>query len=302
VIQVAEVIHNTPLDQLNKEYSKPDTADRIRRARARANYRTQWCSSRGLANQEGELLLDGDNRPMTLLDISNSWYDAEGLRNNVRAIRHRCEKALHHGGDVRHLRPKLITLTFRDATESWENQEAIQHFTDTLRTYSKRHGCCSMAYFWIAEVQQARRALHYHIMVLGSPFLPKERLVSWWPHGFVDARVCDSVGRCLEYMLKELQEMLDAAKHNGGFPDWWYLFSVFRKRRYGFSAWFRLPLVDRIPAWLRKTLACSEELVAATRAKGGGWNLTVKVSGTLIQRAVAPLWKVMKLPRMLRNK
>ena len=257
--------------------------------KASARRSLAWAAEHGLVDKEtGEYLQNSDGEVVTLEQLSRSWYSAHGARNNLRLVSRRVQRISAYRSPER---PKFITLTFRDIVQSWVAERAIQKFTDALRTYSKRAGR-SVAYFWVAEVQK-RGALHYHILVLGAPYIPKSRLQSWWRYGFIDVRVIDDIGRAVKYVAKYMWKWRNYDFEN--LPDWWFLFSLFNRRRFGFSRYFALPLLERVPSWLRDTLetlrAAYGDIVRGGRALGGGWSiefqsLTVHIDSVF---SVAPI-------------
>ena len=246
-------------------------------ARERAQKSVAFGKDRCLVNIYGEVLHDDEGNVLSLDDMSKSWYSENGGRNNAKSIVKRLKKAQDHPADIKRHRPKFITLTFRTIRESWAAERAIQQFTDTLRKYCQRHGGYEVAYYWTAEVQQ-RGALHYHLLILGAPYISKNRLQSWWAFGFVDVRIVDDTGRAFKYLAKYLWKWGKLAGDPESLPDWWFYFSVFSKRRYGFSRWFSLSPIERIPRWLYDFLdrheAC-DYLQKATREPGGGWTFIV---------------------------
>lgn len=250
--------------------------ERLLNAQVGAKRQVEWANSHFFVSSEtGEVLMKEDGERLTAADVSRSWYLKSGGRNNARVIVERLKKTLDHSADVASHRPKFVTLTFRDALPSWEIERAIQKFLNAVRTWAKRRGIDTLAYFWTAEVQE-RGALHYHIIFLGLPFIPKKQWRTWWQFGFIDARAVDDLGRVFKYLAKYLWKWGKMAEDAERLPEWWYYFSVFAKRRYGFSNWFRLPLARRVPAWLRNKMLESNSLdrcVKAERAAGGGWHL-----------------------------
>lgn len=264
-----------------------DVAERVSGARARAIKNNAWATSRILVNGDtGEVVTDKEGKTLSLGDMSKSWYCREGSRNNAYKAVARLKKAESFDCDFKLYRPKLISLTFEgESIVSWTAERAIQIFLDDLRHWLNRCGVTVYAYFWASEVQMknGRGALHYHVLLLGAPFLPKQLLETWWSHGFADVRMCNDVRHGFLYVAKylwksgkiwddtEVQEKGIAA-----LPEWWFLFSVFHKRRFGFSKWFQLSIRERIPSWLRDQLAELDTLhicTKAARAVGGGWHL-----------------------------
>lgn len=242
-------------------------------SRNRAKRNNAWASSRGMVNREtGEILQDQEGNTLTLSHMSKSWYSEQGARNNAFAIVKRLQKTFAFPSDKR-FRPKFITLTFQDVNESWRAEKAIQKFLNAMRTWAKRQGVELLAYFWTGEVQE-RGALHYHILVLGLPFIRKEQIAAWWKFGFVDVRAVDDTGRAFKYLAKYLWKWGKSAGEPDTLPDWWFLFTPFHKRRYGFSKWFAFPPAERLPSWLKKGFqetGLLEHLQKASRAEGGGW-------------------------------
>lgn len=255
--------------------------DRLLNAKTKARRQAAWAKGHCFVSTEtGEIMTKQDGERLTVADVSRSWYLKSGGRNNARLIVERLKKTLLHPANVAKFRPKFVTLTFRNAVASWIAERAIQKFLNAVRTWAKREGVNSLAYFWTGEVQMKneRGALHYHIVFLGLPFIPKWQWRKWWRFGFIDTRAVDDLGRVFKYLAKYLWKWGKMAEDADELPDWWYYFSrdMFSKRRYGFSNWFRLPVAKRIPGWLRDQLQKDNHLdscVKATRAVGGGWHL-----------------------------
>lgn len=274
------------LDNIQNKSDKfwSDVSDAVLDARTKARGNLTWLRSRVMVNSDtGELVTDKEGNVLPLEHMTRSWYSKKGARNNAFQIVKRLQKAHSFKCDLKVFRPKFITLTFADIVDSWKAERAIQKFLDALRHWAKRKGVKTLAYFWTSEVQ-GRGALHYHILVLGTPFLSKKLLESWWSYGFVDVRVVDDIGRAFKYLAKYLWKwgkIWDMLEISGGdeiaaLPSWWFLFSIFSKRRYGFSTWFQLPVVERVPRWVRCELdeiGFLHLLRKASRVVGGGWRL-----------------------------
>jgi hypothetical protein len=261
---------------------------KILEKRYQARRNNAWAKSRAMVNPDtGEFVTDKEGNVLTLADMSKPWYSKKGSRNNAYHVVERCKRAFLFNCDVKRFRPKFITLTWAgDPEKSWTAERAIQKFLDDLRHWLKRQGITSYAYFWAAEPQMEneRGALHYHVLVLGAPFISKKTLCGWWSHGFVDIQARDDIGRAFKYTAKylwkwgKIWDTLDVLEDDevAALPSWWFLFSVFSKRRYGFSKWFQLPTIERIPRWIRNELGeigFLDLLLKASRAVGGGWRL-----------------------------
>jgi len=263
-----------------------DVADRVSSVRAKARKNNAWARSRILVNSgSGEMVIDKEGNVLTLGDMSKSWYSRTGSRNNAFQTVKRLKKAHLFECDWQRFRPKFISLTFAGESEtSWTAERAIQKFLDALRHWLNRSGVQIYAYFWASEVQMTsgRGALHYHVLILGAPYLTKSLLESWWSFGFVDIRQVDDMGRAFKYLAKylwksgKLWDTLDIQDGDdvSALPEWWFLFSVFHKRRYGFSKWFSLAPIERIPRWVQENLqelGALAHLQKARRQEGGGW-------------------------------
>lgn len=254
-----------------------DLGHKVEWEREAKQKQVEWLSGRRCVNQEtGEVVSKPDGTPCTLADCSRSWYVGAGVDRNVRVVARRSARAAKHPADVTVFRPKLITLTFRDVKESWEIKGAVSKFTNTLMHWAKRNGGESPAYFWVDEVQMKteRGAAHFHVLVLGVPFLAKSLIESWWAHGFVDVRAVDNAGRGLSYLAKYMWKWADVDVKLESLPDWWFYYSIFHKRRFGFSRWFAFAPAERIPVWLKETLEGMKMLDGLSRASrmvGGGW-------------------------------
>jgi hypothetical protein len=291
---------NTRLDIIQNKSDKgreqgkrffADVSERISNARAKARKNNQWAKSHILACAEsGEVVTDKEGNVLTLADMSKSWYLKKGSRNNAYQTVKRLKKAYLFQCDVKRFRPKFISLTFAGESEnSWTAERAIQKFLDGLRHWLNRCGVNEYAYFWSAEPQlySGRGALHYHIALLGAPYISKEQLCAWWSHGWADIRVVDDMGRAFKYLAKylwkwgKIWDNLDVKEDDevAALPEWWFLFSVFHKRRYGFSKWFSLPPIERIPRWLKESLESYQalgEIEKARRVVGGGWLVSAR--------------------------
>lgn len=250
--------------------------EQVREARENAQRQVDWISDRQVLNsQTGEVI--------ALADVSRSWYVREGARRNVRICSRRAAKALHHPADELRHRPKLITLTFADAMESWEKEGALSQFCNSLQHWAKRHGAQEPAYFWVDEVQMKteRGAAHYHVFVVGMPYVQKKILEGWWRFGFLDIRAFDTIGRGLSYLKKYLWKWAEVDVDIASMPDWWFYYSIFAKRRFGFSRWFSFSPGERIPSWLREVvtgMGLASNVIGASRMEGGGWLLKCRGS------------------------
>lgn len=253
-------------------------SDKLKHAKLKIARQVAWAKGHSFVNVDtGEILTKEDGEKLTVADVSRSWYIKSGGRNNARIIVERLKKTMLHPSDVAEYRPKFVTLTFRDTMESWKAERALQKFLNAVRTWAKREGVNSLAYFWTGEVQE-RGALHYHIIFLGLPFIPKWQWRTWWRYGFIDARAVDDLGRVFKYLAKYLWKWGKMAEDADKLPDWWFYFSrdMYSKRRYGFSTWYRLAVAKRVPAWLRKdmeSMGLMDSCVKASRVLGGGWHL-----------------------------
>lgn len=251
-------------------------AARVQSERKKKKRSNDWSASRLIVNKvTGEVLLGQDNEPLTVSDISKTWYSEQGARNNARAIVKRLKRLNDFKCDLKKYRPKFITLTFAETDDSWVIEKSVRRFLDAVRHFAKRHGVTSLAYFWSGEVQE-RGALHYHILILGLPFLHESQVKEWWSHGFFSIRAVDDMGRAFKYVAKYLWKWGKLAAEPDSLPDWWFYFSIFSKRRYGFSKFFTLPPLERVPRWLRNSvdeMALTELLCKASPARGGGWSV-----------------------------
>jgi hypothetical protein len=245
--------------------------------------------------ETGEILQDQEGNPLSLSHMSKSWYSEQGAKNNAFSVVKRCKMLFDFPNDAR-FRPKFITLTFANIQESWKAEKAIQKFLNALRTWAKRQGVGMLAYFWTSEVQ-ARGALHYHILVLGAPFIRKEQAAKWWKYGFIDMRAVDDMGRAFKYLAKYLWKWGKSAAEPDALPDWWFLFSAYEKRRYGFSKFFTLPPLDRLPRWVRDSIkegGLTALVCKASRPAGGGWDVKFNFDGVEGVAHFASPFKVME--------
>jgi len=246
--------------------------------RVKCKQNNAWAAARCVVNvNSGEVLQSRQGESLTLADISKTWYSEQGAKNNARSIVKRLRRLNDYKCDLKKYRPKFITLTFAEVQESWFVEKALAKFLDAVRHFAKRRGVSNLAYFWSAEVQ-ARGALHYHILILGLPYLDDAQIKQWWSHGFFDIRAVDDLGRAFRYVAKYLWKWGKEAGDPDDLPDWWFYFSIFSKRRYGFSKFFTLPLLDRVPRWLRD-FALIEIVSKAKPSLGGGWDLEFDFDG-----------------------
>lgn len=264
-------------------------------ARTRAKKNLDWSRSHVVVNgSTGEIVTDKEGNVLTLADMSRSWFCEKGGRNNAFGIVRRLKRVEDFPADVKNNLPKFITLTFESVETSWKRDGAVIKFLNAYRMWAKRQGVEVFGYFWSGEVQK-RGALHYHILVLGSPYISKGQLRAWWSYGFVDVRaVSDSVG-AFKYLAKYLWKWGHLADDPDNLPDWWFYFSIFSKRRYGFSRFFQLPPIERIPRWLKESLESEgvlDKLHSAKRAVGGGWQIGIR--GEFGERFYASPYKVLE--------
>lgn len=271
-------------------------SDDVLVARAKAKKNLVWSRSRVMVNpSSGEIVTDKEGNALTLEDMSKSWFCEKGGRNNAFSIVSRLKKVEDFPAEVKKYLPKLVTLTYESVETSWKKDGAVRKFANDLRTWAKRQGVDILAYFWSGEVQK-RGALHYHILILGAPYISKEQLRAWWSHGFVDIRaVRDYVG-AFKYLGKYLWKWGHLASDPDDLPDWWFYFSIYSKRRYGFSRWFTRPPVERVPPWLKELLTSGgliDRLHHARRADGGGWS--VGIVGEFEERFYPSPYRVVEL-------
>lgn len=243
----------------------------------------EWMRSRALVDMGTGEVLSNENGAEGLEGFTRSWYSAFGARKNVRLVSRRASKALHHPADVKRHRPKLLSLTFAEVLDSWEIKGALSKFANSLMHWARRHGAECPAFFWVDEVQNEtkREAAHYHMLVLGFPYIPKKVLERLWQHGWSDVRAIDDVGRSLSYLKKYMWKWADCDVNVETLPDWWFYYSIFRKRRFGFSRWFQFEPLERIPSWLcaiLKEKGLESYLVGASRMDGGGWCCLIRGS------------------------
>lgn len=251
-------------------WSDPSVQSRLAAARVRAGRNVAWAEGHSLVRRStGEVV-------GTIDIFSRSWYSLSGRRNVGRSITSRLTKghARGVGGVVE--RPKFLTLTFRDVSDSWLQSGALSGFLDAVRHYVKRHGG-HFECFWCAEVQ-SRGALHYHLLLFGVPFLSRSLVSSWWTWGFFDLRAVDDVGRGVKYLLKYLWKSVRDDKGVEMMTDSEFAFSAFHKRHYGFSKGFQSEPAERGPAWLRDwvTSLGMGEIKWVKRREGGGWSVCVE--------------------------
>jgi hypothetical protein len=190
--------------------------------------------------------LFGQVEKLPLFVVSRSWFTAAGRDRNRRKLMARAfrvSEARSSSGEY----PKLLTLTFRDAGESWSQRDAIRRFMNNLRVWARGVGAeVKVTYLWTAELQPGRFALHYHVVLLGCPFLRREQLAHWWTFGYFDVRVADT-GSALRYVLKYVQKMVGSTGQDAEIRH--VLHSAQQLRRYGSSRDVSKQL-EKVPAWL----------------------------------------------------
>lgn len=282
-----------------------ELGSRVQQEREAKKKQVEWLRSRRVINTvTGEILTKKDGDSATLEDSSKSWYCGPGTKNNVSMVSRRCSKAkFHRANPVTH-RPKLLTLTFADTKESWEKEGILSKFTNTLQHWAKRNGGIEPAYFWVDEVQAKndRGAAHYHLLLLGFPYLPKELIEKWWAWGFSDIKAIDTVGRALSYLKKYMWKWAEVEVDLDSMPEWWFYYSIFSKRRFGFSRWFAFTPIERVPLWLKcalESMQFKDGLMSASRMVGGGWLCKIRgspLTEDVIEFRMASPFKVQQIP------
>jgi len=272
---------NTRLDNIINNSHRFDLriSGDVKAAREKAKKNLEWARSRVMVNgSTGEIVTDKEGKVLTLGYMSKSWFCEKGGRNNAFSIVKRLSHLKDFPVNEKKYLPKFISLTFAKIDESWQAERALQKFLNALRTWAKRQGVEILAYFWTGEVQK-RGALHYHILILGAPFITREQLGAWWSFGFSDIRAVYDYEGAFKYLAKYLWKWGHLANDPDNLPDWWFYFSIFSKRRYGFSKWFSLPPTERIPRWLKESLESYQalgEIEKARRVVGGGWLVSAR--------------------------
>lgn len=200
-----------------------------------------WVEARAVVRRS--VLGERMSRPLRL--YSRSWFTREGRINNAAVLDNRGSRILELIGESSE-KPKLVTLTFRSATESWRSGSAVRSFLNHLRTWASRQGR-RISYLWTSEIQD-RWAVHYHIVLLGCPYLPWQVLRSWWQYGRpgIEAiRSDQAIGYVTKYVRKSVygQGDLDEVRH--------LLHSAARLRRHGATRDVTaLPAL--LPLWVRE--------------------------------------------------
>jgi hypothetical protein len=148
----------------------------------------------------------------------------------------------------------------------------------------KEYGA-KIAYFWVLEAHPDPDKPHfgwphYHMVILGMPFIAQEKLAAWWGMGFIQVKVLDGLGGVVrymgKYMWKACELMTKGETTLDELPDWWFYYRTFKRRRNGFSRFFHLRPFERLPNWLRQRLLTMTEPELVTRTEripGGGWRV-----------------------------
>lgn len=195
---IAASPENTRLDKL---FRNVNTERAIRRTATQQ----EWEKSRALAYwKHGKM-----QRAVKLSAVSHSWATEDGCENIAKLLRKRCARMLAASAAKSALapfseRPKMITLTYADAGASWAVKDALRAFLRWLRRECAAKGC-KPSYLYVAELQPSRVAVHYHLVITGMPYIPKERLAAAWGHGFVKIRAVPLEGSlpyCMKYVRK----------------------------------------------------------------------------------------------------
>jgi hypothetical protein len=147
---------------------------------------------------DGEMV----TRPVAVWSRS-LWTEAG--RSHVNAMLHDRARKLIGSQAATSERPKLITLTIRDAGASWAARGALRAFLQHLRDHARKYHA-RISYLWVAEVQ-TRLALHYHLVVTGLPYTHWAIIQAWWPLGATQIKAVDAA-HALDYALKYVRKTL----------------------------------------------------------------------------------------------
>jgi hypothetical protein len=164
-------------------------------------------------------------------------------------------------------RPVFIRLSVRGSgedakCEAWAGGgEQLNRFWSNLRGYCGRLGF-DPVYYWELEAHADPSKVHYefphwHLVILGMPFIPAELLARWWGWGFIDVRLAETgdEGQLLRYLGKYCwKQAKEGSADLESLPRWWFFFRVFHRRHFGWSQDFRWQGLERGPAWLSKLL------------------------------------------------
>jgi len=273
--------------------SKPEVLPlgvRVRQARTKAGRSVGFQEKHRLLDTEtGAYLGDDEGNPFTLADVAKSWYTEKGVRKQAYAMAKRVSRS--EGFGTRY-RPAFLTLTVapgasEDGLEgAWETVgKELNRFLTNIRQYVQKRFGVKLAYFWVLEVhpdptKEHYGWPHYHMVLLGMPFIPAKTLSAWWGMGFIKVKMLDGLGGVVrymgKYMWKACEIMTEGAKALEDMPDWWFYYRVFKRRRCGFSRFYNLPLMDRLPGWLREQLSAVSDASLITKVQriaGGGWRV-----------------------------
>lgn len=189
--RLRELLRSTGLDTT---YNNVNASRAVERAARTCSFVDRHMVERGAVS--------GERLRVPLKRLTRSWFHRAGRANNARVLTARAasliENASHNNEAVKHW-----TLTYRDPADSWTDKQALRQFLNRLRVWAKRRHA-EVSYLWTAEMQD-RGALHYHIVLVGLPFVPLGLVRSWWPHGSDQLRVREDL-KAIAYILKYVRK------------------------------------------------------------------------------------------------
>lgn len=277
--------------------------DRVQSARVQAGRNVAWAKHRRVVDRAtGECISTGDgddHQALSLADVGASWYTEAGCR---RQLSYSCKRMEKSGAFGSRFAPVFLRLSV-DAKKvpggtkeaAWEVSGAqLNRMWSNLRGYCKRRGH-DIAYFWVREAHPDPSKPHYgwphfHIVILGMPFIPWKLLERWWGLGLIDVRVAraEDQNQLVKYLGKYAWKSSRLLAEHGGdlsaLPDWWFYYRVFHCRRFGFSQFFHWQGLERVPGWVAATVVyecgiAAELVTKAERAPGGGWCVSYESPG-----------------------
>jgi hypothetical protein len=276
------------LDNEENNSNTFDLGSAVSRVGLKVSRSLRWLKRRRLVNTEtGEILSDSEGEALTMADIAKTWYTPKGVRKQVVSMVKRVERSSEFSTGFK---PVFLTLTVAPGVVGGCKERAwrvvgpeLNRFLTALRQHVKRNYGAKIAYFWTLEAHPDASKPHYgwphyHIVILGMPFIAKEKIAAWWGLGFIKVRLLDGLGGVVRYMAKYMWKAADAMTEAGlkELPEWWWYFSVFSRRRYGFSRFYQLPPLERVPSWLRREIedaGLADCVTGAERVAGGGWRV-----------------------------
>lgn len=154
-------------------------------------------------------------RPRSIRELIKLNVEASRLKRMKTSVGH-AARLLHFDAHCERAAQrwnlKFLTLTYADA-DGWEAGH-FSAFRKAMREWCARRGI-RLRYVWVAELQEARGAVHYHIVIWlpKGKFLPHADTQGWWPHGSTNIVTAQSpIGYITKYASKA------TPANSAGFP------------------------------------------------------------------------------------